>query len=161
MYFSEIKEKVDLIDFEEEDSVSFRMKNTFIFNREKSAPLTGDESISMPHPLLTVSLGIASRMKVIFNSVAGGTGRRREGETERPRHGQLCHPRAVQPAHVDLLRWTRDGLPLRRHHPQLHGEGIQQQGHVRRSEEGSERAETVRHLQHLHVLHLRGGTHSP
>ncbi|KAK6621164.1 hypothetical protein RUM43_011470 [Polyplax serrata] len=51
-YYAEYKEKTDLVDYQEDDSVSFYMKNTWIFNKEKTAPLTGEEIVIVPHPLL-------------------------------------------------------------------------------------------------------------
>lgn len=56
--WSEWKEKTDLVDNEEEDSVSFDMKNSFIFRpdlTEKASGLKGNERITIPHLLIMVS----------------------------------------------------------------------------------------------------------
>lgn len=52
---SEWKEKTDLVDNEEEDTVSFDMKNTFIFRPDLTKGLTGNEVVTIPHLLIMVS----------------------------------------------------------------------------------------------------------
>lgn len=47
----EWKLKFDLIDDEDEDTLTYHYTNTFIFRPDLSGPgLTGDEHIIMPHP---------------------------------------------------------------------------------------------------------------
>lgn len=47
----EWKEKYDLVDDEEDDTLTYHYKNTFIFRPDLSGPgLTGNEIITMPHP---------------------------------------------------------------------------------------------------------------
>ncbi|XP_049795759.1 sensory neuron membrane protein 1-like [Schistocerca nitens] len=52
-FYEEYKQKVKLRDHKEDDTVSYNNKITWLFNQGKSAPgLTGDELVTMPHPLL-------------------------------------------------------------------------------------------------------------
>lgn len=46
----EWKEKYDLIDDEEEDTLTFHFRNRFIFRPDRSGNLTGDEIVVVPHP---------------------------------------------------------------------------------------------------------------
>lgn len=52
---SEWKEKTDLVDNDDIDTVSFDMKNTFIFRPDLSNGLTGKEIVTIPHLLIMVS----------------------------------------------------------------------------------------------------------
>lgn len=48
-----------MVDNEEEDTVAFEMVNTFIFRPDltmKAGSLTGKEVVTIPHPLIMVSL---------------------------------------------------------------------------------------------------------
>lgn len=40
------------------DTLEFTEKKTFIFSPELSSPLTGDEELTMIHPLVAVSVSI-------------------------------------------------------------------------------------------------------
>lgn len=53
--FSEWKEKVNIVDNEENDTVSFNMKNTWYFNPNGSGGLTMDETVVVPHIAMLVS----------------------------------------------------------------------------------------------------------
>lgn len=53
--FSEWKEKVNIVDTEENDTVSFNMKNTWYFNPDGSGGLTMDEKVVVPHIAMLVS----------------------------------------------------------------------------------------------------------
>ena len=52
----EYKEKLGLKDHNEDDTVSFNPRDYFIFKRENSGGLTGDEIITIPHMAILVSL---------------------------------------------------------------------------------------------------------
>jgi hypothetical protein len=54
LHFSEDREKVNIIDHEDDDTVSFNLKNTWHFNQNESGSLTGDEIVTIPHVLLLV-----------------------------------------------------------------------------------------------------------
>lgn len=48
-FYDEFKQKVNLVDREEDDSVEYNLKNTWYFNPSRSNGLTGEEEIVMPH----------------------------------------------------------------------------------------------------------------
>ncbi|PNF38576.1 Sensory neuron membrane protein 1 [Cryptotermes secundus] len=50
--YSEDKEKVNIVDHEDDDTVSFNLKDTWHFNQSESGNLTGDEIVTIPHVLL-------------------------------------------------------------------------------------------------------------
>lgn len=53
--FSEWKEKVDIVDHDKNDSVSFHMKNTWYFDPDRSGSLTLDTTVAVPHIAMLVS----------------------------------------------------------------------------------------------------------
>lgn len=53
-FIREWKEKIDLIDDVDTDTVEFTERKTFYFSPEQTSPLTGNEEITMLHPLLAV-----------------------------------------------------------------------------------------------------------
>lgn len=71
----EWKEKFDLVDDDEEDTLTYHYKNTFIFRPDLSGPgLTGNEIITMPHPLiagllLTINIDKKPMLPLISKSV--------------------------------------------------------------------------------------------
>lgn len=66
---SEWKEKRDLVDNENADTVTFDMMNTFNFRPDLTLPLTGNEVVTILHPLIVVSL---CNLNLIFNQFAVG-----------------------------------------------------------------------------------------
>jgi len=50
----EDKEKVNIVDHEDDDTVAFNLKDTWYFNQKESGNLTGDEIITIPNVLLLV-----------------------------------------------------------------------------------------------------------
>jgi hypothetical protein len=57
---------VNIVDHEDDDTVSFNLKDTWYFNQEESGSLTGDEILTIPHVLLLVRpvLFVFGRKKV-------------------------------------------------------------------------------------------------
>lgn len=47
---------MDVIDNEADDTLEYSPKDTFIFNKEKSGKLTGEEIVTIPHPIIVVRL---------------------------------------------------------------------------------------------------------
>ncbi|CAK9811125.1 Sensory neuron membrane protein 1 [Anthophora plagiata] len=58
-FYDEYKEKVDLVDREEDDSVEYSLKATWYFNPSRSNGLTGEEEIVFPHVLILSMVKIA------------------------------------------------------------------------------------------------------
>lgn len=52
----EWREKIDIVEDLETDTLEFTERKTFIFSSELSAPLTGNEELTLMHPLLTVGI---------------------------------------------------------------------------------------------------------
>lgn len=48
-------------DDEEQDTMSFDQKNTFFFLPNKTSPLTGNEIVTIPHPVITFGLLVVQR----------------------------------------------------------------------------------------------------
>lgn len=55
-HYREYKEKLDLKDNNEDDTVAFNPRDYFIFKREMSQGLTGDEVITIPHAAVLVRI---------------------------------------------------------------------------------------------------------
>lgn len=53
--YREWKLKYDQEEDVEEDTITFTLQNTFIFNKTLSNGLTGNEEITVAHPLILVS----------------------------------------------------------------------------------------------------------
>lgn len=56
-FSSEFREKFNDVDDDETDTVEYELKNTFFYRPDLSNGLTGDEIVTIPHPLLFVSRG--------------------------------------------------------------------------------------------------------
>lgn len=63
IYYSEYKEKVNLVDREEDDSVEYSLKATWYFNPSKSNGLTGEEELVLPHLLILAMVVTTLREK--------------------------------------------------------------------------------------------------
>ncbi|GLH13168.1 Sensory neuron membrane protein 1, partial [Gryllus bimaculatus] len=61
-FYGEYKTKENLADNMANDTVSYNQRVRWVFNREKSGGLTGDEMITMPHPLIGL-VGALERTK--------------------------------------------------------------------------------------------------
>nr|ANG08490.1 sensory neuron membrane protein 2 [Trichogramma dendrolimi] len=60
-------EKINMIDYEEDDTVSFTIKNTFFYNQQKSGALTGDEEVIVPRYFV---LGLVNAiLRIKFNVI--------------------------------------------------------------------------------------------
>ncbi|KAF5291050.1 hypothetical protein FQA39_LY14483 [Lamprigera yunnana] len=63
-YFEEWKEKVELVDNAEADELTYKQRITWIFRKDLSAPgLTGEEIVTMGHPMMIVNAMLLSREK--------------------------------------------------------------------------------------------------
>nr|Q9GPH7.1 RecName: Full=Sensory neuron membrane protein 1; Short=SNMP1-Msex [Manduca sexta]AAG49366.1 sensory neuron membrane protein 1 [Manduca sexta] len=76
-YFEEWKEKVEIEDHEEDDTITYRKMDTFYFRPELSGPgLTGEETIIMPHVFMmsmaiTVYRDKPSMMNMLGKAING------------------------------------------------------------------------------------------
>jgi hypothetical protein len=52
--FSAYKEKIDVLENEGEDSLTYTPYETYFFNQERSGSLTGDDYVTVLHPLIVV-----------------------------------------------------------------------------------------------------------
>ncbi|XP_034102036.1 sensory neuron membrane protein 1-like [Drosophila albomicans] len=71
LVFEEWKDKFDVLDIEEENAISFKMRNTFILRPDLG--LNGDQLITMPHPLLQfMAIGTLGQAEELQAAVAMG-----------------------------------------------------------------------------------------
>uniref|UniRef100_T1GSC9 Sensory neuron membrane protein 1 n=1 Tax=Megaselia scalaris TaxID=36166 RepID=T1GSC9_MEGSC len=72
-YFEEWKDKFDFEDDDEEDTVTYNMRNTFIFRPDLSWPLNGEEKITIPHPMVQVgALAVKKDKEALLEMVSAG-----------------------------------------------------------------------------------------
>ncbi|XP_011499315.1 PREDICTED: LOW QUALITY PROTEIN: sensory neuron membrane protein 1-like [Ceratosolen solmsi marchali] len=62
-YYDEIQEKTNQLDHEEDDTVSYTIKNTYYFNAENSNGLTGEEEVMVPNYFAFSLINIVAREK--------------------------------------------------------------------------------------------------
>ncbi|KAF9420724.1 hypothetical protein HW555_003072 [Spodoptera exigua] len=63
-HFDEWKEKVEVEDHEEDDTITYKKRDVFYFNPELSGPgLTGEETVVIPHVFMLVRHGINSTQR--------------------------------------------------------------------------------------------------
>jgi len=55
--YSEWKTKTNIQDFDKNDTTSFNMINTFIYNQTMTGELTGDEMVTLPNMVVMASTG--------------------------------------------------------------------------------------------------------
>nr|QZH55093.1 sensory neuron membrane protein 1 [Achelura yunnanensis] len=71
-YFEEWKEKVEIVDSDENDTATYKKLDTFYFIKDKSGPgLTGDEIITMPHIFMLSMITLITRDKPAMLNVLG------------------------------------------------------------------------------------------
>lgn len=54
-YYREWKQKLEVKDNVADDTMEYNPVDTFIFDQEKSGKLTGEEVVTVPHPMIVVS----------------------------------------------------------------------------------------------------------
>ncbi|XP_052742295.1 uncharacterized protein LOC112057810 [Bicyclus anynana] len=71
-YFEEWKEKVEIQDQDDTDTINYRKLDAFYFKKELSGPgLTGEEVITLPHPFLMGIVNIVNRDKPAMLNMVG------------------------------------------------------------------------------------------
>ncbi|CAH2267508.1 jg22596 [Pararge aegeria aegeria] len=71
-YFEEWKEKVDVQDQDDTDTIKYKKLDAFYFKKELSGPgLTGEEVITLPHPFLMGLVNVVSRDKPAMLNMIG------------------------------------------------------------------------------------------
>ncbi|CAK1542972.1 unnamed protein product [Leptosia nina] len=71
-YFEEWKEKVEIEDNEESDTINYKKRDTFYFKKALSAPgLTGEEEIVLPHIFMISMATIVAREKPAMLNMLG------------------------------------------------------------------------------------------
>ncbi|XP_045774231.1 indole-3-acetaldehyde oxidase-like [Maniola jurtina] len=71
-YFEEWKEKVEIQDQEDTDTISYKKLDAFYFKKELSGPgLTGEEVITMPHPFVLGMVNLVYRDRPAMMNMLG------------------------------------------------------------------------------------------
>ncbi|XP_066245553.1 sensory neuron membrane protein 1-like [Euwallacea similis] len=68
-WYDEIKEKVDVVDNDTEDSLTYTPYDVFRFNQNKSSPLKDDDYITIIHPVLVAMVNSVLRDSPVFLSI--------------------------------------------------------------------------------------------
>nr|AKN78948.1 sensory neuron membrane protein 1 [Ectropis obliqua]AZB86632.1 sensory neuron membrane protein 1 [Ectropis obliqua] len=70
-HFEEWKVKEEIMDRDEDDTVSYKKRDTFIFKKELSGPgLTGEEELVIPHPLILSAVVTIARSNMAMVGMA-------------------------------------------------------------------------------------------
>ncbi|KPI90909.1 Sensory neuron membrane protein 1 [Papilio xuthus] len=71
-YFEEWKEKVEVEDHDDSDTITYKRLDSFYFKKELSGPgLTGEELVVLPHPFMMATIGVVIRDKPAMLNMIG------------------------------------------------------------------------------------------